>query len=226
MFAQMNSTARLILSSTSAVGAAAGMMYGIGGGTNSNLDVAHAASQEVSPQPSTSTSRREELRAALETVRRNEKEINERWERDEVEKFRNLPSRAWPEYQPGVLDVPKITANLKNAGCLDSSKGCPKRPDEQIIVCKSPECERSSFDLAVALLFNNLDCERGLRIFSRLADRGHVDGMVATGIVLVEGLGVEPNEKEGIKWLRAAVKRGSAQAYYELGSAAYSGIDG
>ena len=95
------------------------------------------------------------------------------------------------------------------------------------MICVNKDvCAGPAFDLATALLFNNLDAQRGLHLFRRLATCGHSDGMVATGIVLVEGLGVRPQPKEGLKWLQKACEQESAQAYYEMGSAYYNGIEG
>jgi TPR repeat protein len=62
--------------------------------------------------------------------------------------------------------------------------------------------------------------------YEQLAKMGHVDSMVACGIILIEGLGVPPREREGLEWLQKAVEYDSAQALYELGTVYYTGIDG
>ena len=43
--------------------------------------------------------------------------------------------------------------------------------------------------------------------------------MIAVGVLLTEGLGVEANEHEGIEWLRRGCAAGSTQGLYELGIA-------
>jgi hypothetical protein len=152
--------------------------------------------------------RAEALREALQGYRRGEATMRARWDLDEETKWRQLPARAWPEKQPDAVDV----SDLKNRQCA---------PDDA-----SPACSDLAFQLATGLLFNHLDVERGFAIFRNLADRGHVDGMVAVGILLTEGLGVQANETEGVEWLRRGCAAGSAQALYELGSIFYTGLSG
>ena len=164
------------------------------------------------------------LKRSLAGVMGDENETLARWERDEEENWRFLPPRAWPAYQPKVKEIPAITSVLRKNECLTDH--VVETPDECIAVCKSKECSRAAFQLATALLFNDLDCARGLRIFKRLATRGDVDGMVATGVVLVEGLGVSPQPEEGVLWLRRACEMDSPQACYEMGVVYYNGVSG
>ena len=87
-------------------------------------------------------------------------------------------------------------------------------------------CASAAFDLATALVFYNLDPSEGLGYYKSLASAGHVDGMVAAGICLVEGFGVPARELEGLSYLRRSVEHGSAQGHYELGTALYTGLEG
>jgi TPR repeat protein len=88
----------------------------------------------------------------------------------------------------------------------------------------NPQCSDLLFQIATTLVFYNEDPALGLHIFQRLANQGHVDAMVACGVILVEGLGVPPDEVQGVAWLEKAVQLDSPQAYYELGTAYYTGI--
>ena len=116
----------------------------------------------------------------------------------------------------------------------------------------SPECAKATFDLATALVFNNIDQLRGLALYRQLATAPvdttvgaaestdlSTDGMVATGVCLVDGLSVfdsvdvnaptaanRAREDEGVQWLCRAVERGSPQGNYELGSVVYRGLGG
>ena len=153
-----------------------------------------------------------ELRRALLPYRSDETEMRSRWERDEAERYRRLPARAWPAYQPGVDKIPELRAAVDECkGSMDAS------------------CEKICFDLATALLFNNIDTKKGLDIYTDLANRGNVDGMTAAGIINVEGLGIESSvetERLGVCWLLKASALGGDQSMYELGTALYTGIDG
>jgi hypothetical protein len=148
------------------------------------------------------------LRSALGKYRKEELEMRERWERDEGEKWRQLPARAWPENQPNAEDIP----GLESGQCGDAMS--------------SSQCSSLAFQLATGLLFNHLDVNRGFGIYQHLASKGHVDGMVAVGVLLTEGLGVKANEAEGVEWLRRGCAAGSTQAMYELGTVYYTGIEG
>jgi TPR repeat protein len=88
----------------------------------------------------------------------------------------------------------------------------------------TPQCAELLFQIATTLVFYNEDPARGLKIFQRLANNGHVDAMVACGVILVEGLGVPADEVLGVTWLQKAVELDSPQACYELGTAYYTGI--
>merc|ERR1712187_217101 len=82
----------------------------------------------------------------------------------------------------------------------------------------SQSCEKLTFDLATALVFNNFDHQAGVASYEGLSDNGHVDGMVARGVCLSEGLGIDRDELAGVGWLRRAVELRSAQGAYELGT--------
>ena len=156
----------------------------------------------------------DQLRAALFPYRAQENGMRARWERDEAERYRKLPARAWPAYQPDADQVPSLRALVENCGGESEEK-----------------CASAKFKLATALLFNNIDTKEGIKRYRSLASRRDVSGMTATGIVLLESFGVDsilPEEREGIAWLlRASASRGkdSSQAMYELGTALYTGIE-
>jgi hypothetical protein len=167
-------------------------------------------------QRDTTESEQDTLRRVLAEHLKVERETRERWERDEVEKFRELPSRAWPKDQFDAEAVDDIFLSLVENECVG---------DREIDVSKSA-CQKRAFDLATTLVFNNVDPSFGLALYKRLAHEGYVDGMVAAGIVLIEGYGVQPNEQEGVGWIKRSAEAGSAQGHYELGTVLYNGIDG
>lgn len=160
------------------------------------------------------------LRAELAKVRRDEAALYARWERDEAG-WGKLPPRAWPARQPSVDDIPGIRAGLAEAHCPELAQGeadaaaQPKLPDK---------CRELEFDLATALVFNNVDGSVGHAKYRALGHvHGDVESVVALGVCLVEGLACEPNESAGVALLERAAALDSAQACYELGSLQYMG---
>ena len=191
-------------------------------------------------------------RQQVNKLRTMKEELLHRWQKDE-EGWRNLPARAWPEYQPNQQQLEGIVAEVERLGCsqrvlseAESEKaklsfedkpsrfswfGLRRNPS-----CSIAQCTKLLFDMATGLLFYQVDPETGFALYEALAKRGHTDAMVACGIVLVEGLGVPPREHEGIAWLETAMKAhdqnnnaqtvaSMAQASYELGCVYYTGID-
>lgn len=153
----------------------------------------------------------------LDQLRRHRTQLLQRWERDEVESWRQLPARAWPAVQPEPDQLPQLQ----------------RAYDACVVEHHGTECHVHAFYTATTLVFYGVDPARGLAEFRRLADReGYVDAMVACGVVLVEGLvdGKEDNrneQEEGVGYLqRAAEEGGSSQAYYELGTLYYTGLEG
>jgi hypothetical protein len=172
------------------------------------------------------------LARSLVHLRPQEAEMRLRWERDELG-WRKLPARAWPPFQPSVADIPTIAAKLQGGNCgVDTTGLLPVTGRSQFTDPALPstgpvDCTQNAFDLATALLFNNVDASRGMHLFKQLAENRHcVDAHVALGIALIEGLNVEAEPSKGIEHLKAACKRDSAQAYYEMGTAWYSGLAG
>jgi TPR repeat protein len=181
-------------------------------------------------------------REEINKLRKNEKEMLQRWERDE-DGWRELPARAWPAYQPGPEQLKGIMAEIKLLGCLNDdsrpsttskkSKNTRTKNQVQNIAQRVEEedekglCTQLQFDMATALVFYNINPQKGLETYRRLAtNQGHVDSMVACGIVLVEGLGVPPREREGISWLERAIDEDdNSQALYELATVYYTGLD-
>ena len=168
-------------------------------------------------------------------LRLMENEMLTRWELDE-EGWRELPSRAWPEYQPNPKQLEKIRVETELLGCVDMILPKKKKRGTETLD-NSPEiseCIKLLFHMATSLVFYNIDNEAGLALYERLAKLGHADSMVACGIVLVEGLGVTPREHEGLAWLEKAIETqgpgassmSSAQASYEMAVIYYTGIEG
>lgn len=157
---------------------------------------------------------RQNTQRELDKLRRFQTQLYEQWEADE-EGWRELPARAWPAYQPDPAQLHGLQQQLSQYRCL-TSPGKNKEKCNQII-----------FDMSTSLVFYTVDPIHGLQQYERLARQGHVDAMVACGILLVEGIGgILPREEEGVTWLQKAVELGSAQACYELGVVYYTGIDG
>eukprot|EP00980_Cylindrotheca_fusiformis_P025149 scaffold13207_cov143-Cylindrotheca_fusiformis.AAC.2 len=157
--------------------------------------------------------RRSNTKAELAKLRAMEHEMLLRWERDE-DGWRELPARAWPSYQPKPEELDGMKAKASEHGCNTAGEE------------KDDVCAEILFNIATTLVFYSVDPEKGFQQYQELAYQGHVDSMVACGIILVEGFGIEPDPKTGIEWLRLAVLLDSAQACYELGTCLYTGIDG
>lgn len=162
--------------------------------------------------------RRKNTVQQLSVLRSDENEIMLRWERDE-DGWRELPARAWPAVQPDEEALVVITAAAVEQDCLELALMTESSS-------KKSSCQELLFQMATSMVFYNVDANAGLQIFKDLAATGHVDAMVACGIILVEGLGVPAQEEQAIEWLEKAVAAGSLQACYELGTVYYTGIDG
>jgi len=170
----------------------------------------------VKPVPSRqlTVDRPSSVQCELDKLRPMEAESRASWLRDEQEVLQSLPPRAWPPRQPTKTDIPELQASL-----LD--KRCP-----QAGVQMSKDCEQLTFDLATALVFNDLEPQTGFASYYRLGKTGHLDGMVAAGVCLTEGLGVERNDDEGVTFFKEAANLGSAQAAYELATLNFTGDAG
>jgi hypothetical protein len=155
--------------------------------------------------------RRINTREELSKLRQSEKEMLRRWERDE-DGWRALPARAWPAYQPDPEQLKGIQADVTKHGCTSESK--------------TDFCKDLIFNMSTALVFYSVDPEAGYRHYKGLAQQGHVESMVACGVVLMEGMGVPAQEKKAVEWLEKAVAQNSAQGCYELGTVLYTGVDG
>jgi TPR repeat protein len=166
--------------------------------------------------------RRINTQQALSKIRRIEQEMLQRWQNDE-DGWRELPARAWPAYQPNAEQLKGIRAEIRTNGCNTSTATSSSKTNNNN---NYDLCTELLFNSATAMVFYNVDAEAGFRQFEELAKQGHVESMVACGVILLEGMGVPTQEEKGIEWLRKAVALGSAQACYELGTALYTGIDG
>ena len=176
-----------------------------------------------------------------------------RWQQDE-EGWRDLPSRAWPEYQPNPQQLDSIVAEIERLGCTEKILSEKESGDAELndngnnnrllirrkTSCSFSQCMKLLFDMASGMVFYQVNPGAGFALYESLAKRGHTDAMVACGIVLVEGLGIPPREHEGFAWLEKAIEAhdnnsnsankatasSMAQACYELGCVYYTGIDG
>jgi len=156
------------------------------------------------------------VHAALEKLRPGEAAMLKKWEEDE-DRWHLLPPRAWPPNYPAPDELDGLRKRLADEGCPPPlAGGAPQ----------SESCVRLAFDLATCLTFNGLDEPTGLRTYRALAEGcDDAESMVAVGVVLLEGLGVQPDEAEGLRWLRRGAAAGSVQGAYELGVASYTGLD-
>ena len=156
---------------------------------------------------------RKDTRGELLKIRSIEEDMLKRWEKDE-DGWRELPARAWPEYQPNPEQLKGIQVQVEQ-------NGCHKNNNSNTDICQS-----LLFNVATALVFYSVDPIAGLEQYEVLAKQGHVDSMVACGVILVEGLsGLRNREREGVQWLQKAVDKESIQACYELGTVFYTGLD-
>ncbi|GAX11199.1 hypothetical protein FisN_9Hu295 [Fistulifera solaris] len=150
----------------------------------------------------------------LKKIRKNQEEMLRRWELDE-DGWRELPARAWPEYQPSPDHLPAIREKMVKEGCHEKVK------------TQTEVCQSLMFQVATSLVFYTVDPPAGFQQYQEMAFAGHVDSMVACGIILVEGIGgMTHREAEGVRWLQKAIEQGSTQAFYELGIVYFTGIDG
>jgi len=152
------------------------------------------------------------LSNTVQRLKRQETRIKTKWAKDE-ESWHKLPSRSWPIIQPDVEEEEGLRGRVKICRAEGGGDSIKKK------------CDDDEFLLATCLLFNNLDTAEGLSRYRSLAGSGHLDSMVASGIVLVEGLGEETEPKEGSDWLTKAQKLEdpSGQADFELGCLFYNG---
>ena len=58
---------------------------------------------------------------------------------------------------------------------------------------------------------------------SKAAARGNANAQSALGAYLINGEGVQKNEKEGFQWLKKSAESGCAEAQYNLGTCFYNG---
>ncbi len=140
------------------------------------------------------------IKAALDPIRVREVEIRVQWERDE-DGFRELPARAWPPKQPDAMELNALQKAYQNCCYEESNKS---------------SCHKIRFDQATCLTFNTIDPAEGLKIYKELAAEGYVDGAVASGVLLTEGLGVAVDEQEGLAFLKRAVDQGSVRTHSKL----------
>ena len=112
-----------------------------------------------------------------------------------------MPARAWPPFQPKEDKIEMIRTILKE--CKEQTP-------------YSDSCTSYEFDLATSLLFNNVSGTEALEMYTSLANRGHSQAMVAVGVMLTGGIGVDRDETLGMQYLDDAVRAGDAQGFYEI----------
>jgi len=152
------------------------------------------------------------FRDELERLRPDEAAMRARWAQD-GEAFKKLPPRAWPPVQPKADAVPGLRSFL-------DSERCPPAGASM-----SLECAKATFELATALLFNQLDPGTGLTLIREMAEAGDTDATVMMGVCIGEGIGVARDDVAGAAFLRRASDLGSLQGHYELGTLYYTGLN-
>jgi hypothetical protein len=143
----------------------------------------------------------------LNKLQEIEVDMRARWIQDE-NGWRKLNPRAWPPNQPKAEAIPELRKRV--AEC-------------EGVWMPAADCEQTKFDLASALVFTGERPDEGVGIYKAMAEKGNMDGMVATAVTLIEGLGVDVDEKKGFEWLEKATQAGNAQAQYEMGVCYYNG---
>lgn len=153
------------------------------------------------------------LEMELAKLRPDDAARRQRWVEDD-KTWGKLPARAWPPYQPAASVAPELRKILDAERC--PSPGSPM----------STKCTKATFDLATCRVFNSFEVAQGLQAYKAQASVGDLDGMVALGICLIEGIGGVPrDEAQGIQWLRRAADLDSAQGQVELGCILYNGTE-
>jgi hypothetical protein len=198
--------------------------------------------EEPTPPPLT----RSATKTLLNQVRKQQTKLLRQWQLDE-EGWTKLPARAWPAFQPDPEQLQDIQDQLHVQKCREFTR--LKEEEEEDANDNATSCQELYFQVATALVFYNLDPIQGLEMFQQLADNNNtvknneqpqqrqqpqhhnvdvdvdVDSMVACGIILIEGMGVVPQEHLGVQYLQRAVQRGSIQGMYELAAVLYTGLD-
>ena len=83
--------------------------------------------------------------------------------------------KAWPAYQPDPDDIDMLLVKLADSGHADGK--------DNIVKPNRSHCKEATFNLATALVFNNLDVSKGLQLCRTLADEGDNPGMCAYAVV-------------------------------------------
>jgi len=132
--------------------------------------------------------------------------MRDRWVEEE-KGWSQLPSSRWPPVQPKASEAQGLRDRLRAERC----------PPPSARASMSSSCYEATFNLATALAFGKGDPAEGFAMYHAMAGNGDLDSMVASAMCLIEDIAGRDDE-EGVRLLRAACARGSAQAYYELGT--------
>ena len=97
-----------------------------------------------------------------------------------------LPARAWPERQPTAAEVPALR-DAHDRCVATAERRWGGRWAGPWHDRAAQGCGACAFELATGLVFGGVNPHEGLRLYHGLAESGDVDGMVATGICLVDG---------------------------------------
>jgi TPR repeat protein len=115
-------------------------------------------------------------------------------------------------------EIPAMLAELVALGCpLLMKEGAGA-------AATAAACDALAFDVATARVFTRSDPEGGCAEYRNLAAQGNLDAVVAVGVVLLEGIGMDAEEAEAVQWLQRASDAGSVQGQFELGSCYYLGV--
>lgn len=105
------------------------------------------------------------------------------------------------------------------AHCYKDGIGTRRNVDKQIEYL-TIAADKGSLDSRTQLgllYYNKRDYTQAFNNFSIAANRGDVNAMYFTGLLLVEGKGVGQNATEGVTYLMRAERRGQTRAMYRLG---------
>lgn len=72
--------------------------------------------------------------------------------------------------------------------------------------------------------FVNPDKEIAFELFAEAAQQGHVDAQLIVGLIYADGIGVEKDDKQGIRWIKQAAQQGHPDAQFLMGVLYEKGI--
>lgn len=87
-----------------------------------------------------------------------------------------------------------------------------------IVFFVSPAFAQVQADLSKAYdAYDNGDYQAAASLFLASAQLGKAEAQLNLGILYLNGLGVDQNNQEAVRWIRMAAERGEAQAQANMG---------